>query len=683
MATLSEEAPKRARRGRPKKNMQSETLAAEASGSNAFIPASSSSVHAAQAGPSITLNEFDLAVEALPKKNFCEKNRNRYPVDPLYPYTVGPTEFVVAFFREFVFKRTYKKSVSMESDVRTQIGLQTEENEDSRLTLLQMAENAPSSKNGKKKILEVPIGIEAVNQYKKVLMYLHDFQSERRKVEWPSPKKTKEIVELIIKKYEHDLVYDQVQTNADRAAHCVIRDSYKSGEFIRILKSLWSSESETGLREMFSISSRHHMGIQQAVALVFSLDKGKTLKKERKTDGINWKVLRGRGNPEKSLSGTSQWKTAKKALLDQTIHTTRVTHGGRHTGAMEAEASDIPLDLIKRGGGWKDRLGCLETHYLGKLPSQFARGIAGFWDKPFALARNGVSPPIELQKSIFPWIEGYFGENNAEWITACEREMQEVDENEDEDDNIINLEVDEDPVEFVEEDGRMIVKEKQKKGKQRAVQSSMDTAKRGFLRLLIRCRRIILQDAAVYIPSVGRLEEYEGLVPDLVDTHKQVASRVAEVNRRLLRLQKQQDDRFEKSENSFNNFVEQNNHSNLALINMSQQLARNVQLVMMQQQCLNSQILPQASTFPAAVPTPFPPFSFPPPPSFSFPPPPPSIHHPVAIHSAPPEKITNGNSNGSSKSRQKKRPNGLATSQAAPISFYKYYLHLQLYTNYL
>jgi hypothetical protein len=72
----------------------------------------------------------------------------------------------------------------------------------------------------------------------------------------------------------------------------------------------------------------------------------------------------------------------KKALLDQTIYTTRVTHGGRHAGAMEVEALGIPLDLIKRGGGWKDRLGRLETHYLGKLPSQFARGIAGFWDKP-------------------------------------------------------------------------------------------------------------------------------------------------------------------------------------------------------------------------------------------------------------------------------------------------------------
>lgn len=209
----------------------------------------------------------------------------------------------------------------MESDVRTQIGLQTEEN-DNQQTLLQsnskvyikksaqltfffqlVAENAPS-KNGKK-ILEVPIGIEAVNQYKKVLIYLHGFQSEHRnrQLEWPSPNKTKEVVELI-KKYEHDLVYDQVQTNEDRAAHCVIRDSYKPGEFIRILKSLWISESATALREMFSISSRHHMllrdqdlrnlnfadcfctiipkkqhrGIQQAVALVFSLDKGKTLK---------------------------------------------------------------------------------------------------------------------------------------------------------------------------------------------------------------------------------------------------------------------------------------------------------------------------------------------------------------------------------------------------------------------
>ena len=56
----------------------------------------------------------------------------------------------------------------------------------------------------------------------------------------------------------------------------------------------------------------------------------------------------------------------------------RVTHSGRHAGAMEAEALGIPYDLIKRGGGWKDCLGRLETHYLSKLPLQFARGMAGF-----------------------------------------------------------------------------------------------------------------------------------------------------------------------------------------------------------------------------------------------------------------------------------------------------------------
>ena len=70
-------------------------------------------------------------------KDFCEKNRHRYPVDPMYPYTVGPTEFVVAFFKEFVFKRTYKKSVSIENDVRTQIGLRTEDNVDNQPSLRQ------------------------------------------------------------------------------------------------------------------------------------------------------------------------------------------------------------------------------------------------------------------------------------------------------------------------------------------------------------------------------------------------------------------------------------------------------------------------------------------------------------------------------------------------------------------
>ena len=79
-----------------------------------------------------------------------------------------------------------------------------------------MAENAPSTKDGKK-VLEVPLGIEAIGKYKKALMFLHEFQSERREVPWPSPKKTKQLIDLL-KKHERDLVYDQVNTSANRAA---------------------------------------------------------------------------------------------------------------------------------------------------------------------------------------------------------------------------------------------------------------------------------------------------------------------------------------------------------------------------------------------------------------------------------------------------------------------------------
>jgi hypothetical protein len=67
MTTLSEEVPKKACRTRPEKNMQAKTSAAEPSELNAFIPASSSSAHATQADPLITVTEFGIAIEALPR----------------------------------------------------------------------------------------------------------------------------------------------------------------------------------------------------------------------------------------------------------------------------------------------------------------------------------------------------------------------------------------------------------------------------------------------------------------------------------------------------------------------------------------------------------------------------------------------------------------------------------------
>ena len=82
--------------------------------------------------------------------------------------------------------------------------------------------------------------------------------------------------------------------------------------------------------------------------------------------------------------------------------------------------------------------------------------MAGFWDKAFHLPRNKVTPSLESQRMIFPWIEDYFGPENETQKKICEKEMREVDENED--DGISDDDHDEnnDNVEFVEESRRMV-----------------------------------------------------------------------------------------------------------------------------------------------------------------------------------------------------------------------------------
>lgn len=239
---------------------------------------------------------------------------------------------------------------------------------------------------------------------------------------------------------------------------------------------------------------------------------------------------------------------------------------------MEAESLGIPTDTIKKGGGWKDRLGRLETHYLGKVPSEFARGMAGFWNRPFGLERNRVDPPLQLQQMVFPWIEDFFGESNAAWKKECLDEMNQKDESEFHEEDV--------ETEFVEEKIRKndASQSTSKKGKERQaviVYQTIDAAKRGFLKLLLRCRRIILQDAAVYIilkkendivntfpsptnlflspqfqlfqeqvkraistPTNDRLQEYESLVPHIVDSQNEVSCRIAGFDQQLKQAQK-------------------------------------------------------------------------------------------------------------------------------------------------
>ncbi|KAI7887581.1 uncharacterized protein EV154DRAFT_484963 [Mucor mucedo] len=95
---------------------------------------------------------------------------------------------------------------------------------------------------------------------------------------------------------------------------------------------------------------------------------------------------------------------------------------------------------------------------------------------------------------------------------------------------------------------------------------------------------------AISNPSIGKLEEYEGLVPNLVNTHKEVASRVTDANDRIVRLQQRQDIRLENIESSFNNYVGQNNQQNQLLMSSTQQLSNDIKIIMLQQQCLHAQM---------------------------------------------------------------------------------------------
>ncbi|KAG2222130.1 hypothetical protein INT45_007566 [Circinella minor] len=660
--------PTKRARGRPKKTNQQD-LNSITNITNASMALNShANVSVTNANSLRDLSELDTALKVLSRKvrpstalayrqpiahwkNFCDENMHRFNTDPEYPYTVGPPELVIAFFKEFVFKHTYTKYVAIGSDVRTQIYLRNDNEPSSSATLPQLTEAAPFSRDGKAKMLIVPLSYEPVNQYKKALMFLHEFQSTQRSIEWPSPKRTKNLID-IIKEYECSLVYDQVQTNPDRAAHCVIQDLYKSEQLIKILKSLWTANSKSGLREMFSISARYHMLLQDQdlrnLNFADCFYKGKTLKEGevkfacaiRHENVLRCPVgafaflmfsllqdnaLHGRDDPEKSLSGTQQYKTVKNAFAEHDVFMTGVTHGGRHATTIEAEALGIPFDLIKRG--------CLETHYLSKLPSQFAKGMAGFWDKAFHLPRNNASPSLKLQQMIFPWMEDYFGSENKAWKIICEKEMREVDENKD--DGISDNNDDENNnVEFVEENRRMVQGNGQRVRKTHAtIQRSTDTAKRGFLRLLVRCRRVILQDAAVYLyfrkengvvrsklpddpkynpfistnfkefqeevvnainrPSVNRLQDYEGLVPNIVDSQIKVSNRLSEINYKLTRDQQKNNDRLNMIENSLNKNHQDSSRIESILLGLSQQLQQvsyNQQILLTNQQALNSQV---------------------------------------------------------------------------------------------
>ncbi|KAG0304649.1 hypothetical protein BGZ99_002328, partial [Dissophora globulifera] len=111
-------------------------------------------------------------------------------------------------------------------------------------------------------------------------------------------------------------------------------------------------------------------------------------------------------------------------------------------------------------------------------------------DEPYLIERDLVTPPLESQRLIFPWIEDAFMNDEEmrwkteSWIEECRKEMLGVD----------SEAITESDIHFTPVEQTM-----SHKGLTAKLVDSALVGRIGFLKLLVRSRRVILQDAVLYL----------------------------------------------------------------------------------------------------------------------------------------------------------------------------------------
>lgn len=165
------------------------------------------------------------------------------------------------------------------------------------------------------------------------------------------------------------------------------------------------------------------------------------------------------------------------------VYSLKVTHTGRHAGVVEAYNLGLGLEDIRHLGRWS--MGQMEAFYAPRNPINGAFMMAHFKNEPYFIERDLVTPPLELQWKIFSWIEETFDVDHPElqdsWIKDCESQMKAVDP----------TVPTEDDLHFVPADS-----DSNEKTAKSLVQSAI-VDRKAFLQLLVRLRRVILQDAVV------------------------------------------------------------------------------------------------------------------------------------------------------------------------------------------
>ncbi|CAO3565015.1 unnamed protein product [Mortierella alpina] len=191
------------------------------------------------------------------------------------------------------------------------------------------------------------------------------------------------------------------------------------------------------------------------------------------------------------ISNQTQNRTTSSVMTPCHVYSPRVTHMGRHSGAAEAYHLGLSIDHLRLLGRWS--MGQMEKYYMPKNPTIGAFYMAHFYqpNDPYFLPRDLVTPPLSLQRRIFPWIEQSFEKDSPErtesWIKECDKDMLAIDPGEPTDHD---FHLDFNPAK--EKDMRM------KSDGKRLINTAM-VDRMAFLSTLVRMRRVILQDAVLYL----------------------------------------------------------------------------------------------------------------------------------------------------------------------------------------
>lgn len=169
------------------------------------------------------------------------------------------------------------------------------------------------------------------------------------------------------------------------------------------------------------------------------------------------------------------------------VHSSKVTHSGRHAGTSEAFYLQLSIDDLRHLGRWC--MGVMECAYLPQLPINGAFIMAHFkQNEQYFLERDLVCPPLELQRLLFPWIEKSFDNDFPDktwsWIEECNSDM--LGEN--------RLSPRDSDLHWTPQSGSSSTREACNN-----INSSVITDRMSFLQSLVRMRRVILQDAALYL----------------------------------------------------------------------------------------------------------------------------------------------------------------------------------------